>query len=476
LPVGVCLMLWGWAAEPALAEERWLVIEVAVGGTGNAVAAGQVADSLRRQGQRVLVGREAASEFERVHSRSAVQLPPSQVKKLDDDFRTLADHLASEELAAAQPLFRRLAELPPGSRDFLNRDPARARRGFQICLLSGHMLSRLGKDAEGLRQVRRCAADYPGFQPEVGSYLPDSIRKFFDRALAELDSVPVATLRIYAASGQAGVCRARVNGIAAPGLPATVSGIRATDVRVQLDCGDRLGRIYSLKLKPGDNAIEIDPELEDAVTTDEQLGLRYADLEQAREHAPHHAARLGRVLGVDSILLLLGEELVRIEAAGDKQIAELSVDDGPLDELVARLVRGASPVPIARAVSRPEPTPPESEPPYRWLAFGSAGAAVVGAGVAVIAWRMREAVIHEHNADFECVFSKPPPARCDALLEKAATRRSWIVAGAIAGGGFAVLSVVFFVLDGAASDRPVAAVGRCGPGPGDLGIACGIRF
>jgi hypothetical protein len=478
LSVGLGFMLWSAAAAPASADDGWLVTEVEVGGAGAAVAAARVAGSLQRQGQRVLAGSDAASQFERVDSRKAVQLTPAQVKQLDDEFRKLADHLASDDLAAAQPMFRRLAELSPDSRDVLNRDPGRARRGFQICLLSGHMLSRLGRDSEGLQQVTTCAADYPGFQPQVGSYLPDSIRKFFDRAFARLDSVPVATLTVSVPAEHAGRCRARVNGIAAGASPATVSGIRATEVRVQLDCGERPGRIHPLELQPGDNAIEIDPALDEAVTTGEQLGLRYADVNQARERAIGHAVRLARVLGQGRAVLLLGDELWRLDTASERAIARVSVNDGPLDALVARLVRGAVPAPdpVERAAMKPAPGSDESGFPYQWLAFGSAGAAVLSGGVALLGWAKRESVMKEHNADAECVYTKSPPDRCDALLHKAAGHRKLIVAGTIAAGGFAALSVVFFVLDGTNSDTTVAGLGRCGPGPGDFGLACRLNF
>jgi hypothetical protein len=476
LQVGLAWMLWSWTAGQALADDGWLVTEVEVGGAGAAIAAARVVDSLQRQGQRVLAGSDAASQFERVHSRSAVQLTPAQVKQLDEDFRKLADHLASDDLAAAQPLFRRLAELPPDSRDVLNREPARARRGFQICLLSGHMLSRLGRDSEGLQQVTTCVADYPGFQPEVGSYLPESIRKFFDRAFARLDSVPISSLRVSAPSEDVGRCRARVNGIEARGLPATVSGIRATEVRVQLDCGERPGRIHPLKLHRGDNAIEIDPALDEAVTTGERLGLRYADVKRAREYAIGHAVRLARVLGQGKTLLLLGDELWRLDSASERETARVSVNDGPLDALVTGLVEGPAPDPIALSTAKPAPTSDESDFPYKVLAFSSAGAAVLSGGVAVLGWAMRESVMKEHNSDDECVFSKPPPERCDALLHEAAGHRALIVGGSIAAGGFAALSVVFFVLDGTNTDKAVTALNRCGPGPGDLGLACRLAF
>jgi hypothetical protein len=52
------------------------------------------------------------------------------------------------------------------------------------------------------------------------------------------------------------------------------------------------------------------------------------------------------------------------------------------------------------------------------------------------------------------------------------------VVSAIAGGAFLSAAVVFFVLDGTSGggSETATAAPACGAGPGDLGIACQLKF
>ena len=82
-----------------------------------------------------------------------------------------------------------LRQVQPEALDFLNRQSERARRRFHICLLLGHLISKVDQQDEALAQVRTCASDFPGFEPELSRYQPSSMRSFFERAHGKVKAV-----------------------------------------------------------------------------------------------------------------------------------------------------------------------------------------------------------------------------------------------------------------------------------------------
>ena len=225
------------AAAPALAQDTWLVTEVRAGDMGNdaSQSALRVAEILRSRGMPVIDSRSAASEIEQKHSRTPVRLQPEELDRLDGALRTLADHLASENLPEARAALEDVERLTPDARDYLNRQVNRARRRFHTCLLAAHLFAKEGYDDDAFQQVRKCARDFPGFEPEEGAYMPESIKTFFSRARDEMQTIRPATINVKVASGASDRCRVRVNGIDKGTLPAKIVDIRTDAVRVQLE-------------------------------------------------------------------------------------------------------------------------------------------------------------------------------------------------------------------------------------------------
>jgi hypothetical protein len=516
--VGVLVLAATFAPARASAEEpEWLVSEVDVGRQPATFASAvNVGDSLRRHGQVVIAGSAAAKQFAREQSRSPVQLQSAEIEQFDRRLRALADHLASENLYDARLVMAELSDNSPDTLDYLNRQAERARRRYHGCLLMGQLLSKAGQEHESSEQLTSCARDFPGFEPERSPYLPESIRAYFERVLQKLRAMPASLLRVEIARARDDEpddqrCHALINGIDKGAIPATVANIRADVVRVQVECGDGPARIHEVVLKPGKNTLAIDPTFDGAVQTQGSLKLSYENPVRASQLVLDHSLAVATAVGVQQMVLVMNGDLLRVDVATRRISARASLSSGTLDAVVGRLVEegptlgevpaqgggvaaAAGPA-SAAAMLAAEPTPSDLEAtekraapardegsgshvPYATLGWISAGGAVAAGATALIAWRVREGHAQDFNTydDKVCtMISDDPPPMCAASLKNVETAETVTLVAGIVGGSLAVASAVFFLLDSGSSSDARAQHG-CGAGPGDLGVACKLRF
>jgi hypothetical protein len=507
-----------FAPAPVLADEpEWLVTEVDVGREpAVAASAVSVGDSLRRHGQVVIAGSAASKQFAREQSRSPVQLQSSEVEQFDRRLRALADHLASENLYDARLVMAELSDNSPDSLDYLNRQAERARRRYHGCLLMGQLLSKGGQEHESSDQLRSCARDFPGFEPERSPYLPESIRAYFERVLQKLRAIPASALRVEIVHERDHErdddtrdderCRALVNGIDKGAIPATVVNIRADAVRVQVECGDGPARIHDVALKPGKNTLVIDPVLDGAVNTRGALKLTYENPVRASQLVLDHSLAVAAAVGVEQMVLVMNGDLLRVDVATRRIAARASLSAGTLDAVVSQLVEGAPTLgevsaqgsaglagPASAAGVGAQPPQADLEAiekraapvrdegssgggPYGTFAWISAGGAVAAGATALIAVVVREGHAKDYNARDACMVNPSTDPECVAHLQNFETANDVVVGAAVVGGGLAVLSVVFFLIDSDSTSSDARAQRSCGAGPGDVGVACTLRF
>lgn len=478
--------LWLLACtSPALAQGHWLVTEVRAGDASSDASktAARVAEILRARGVTVIDGLSAASEIEHKHSRSPIRLQPDELERLDLALRTLADHLASENLAEARAALEEVERLTPDARDYLNRQVNRARRRFHTCLLAAHLFAKEGYDDDAFEQVRKCARDFPGFEPEELEYMPDSIKAFFGRARAELASILPATLNIDIEPTSEEQCRARVNGIDKGALPARVADVRTDAVRVQLECDGRSGRIYTVAMQPGDNGLVIDPQLDRAIDTVSTLLLHYPSTAVAGELREKHGIELARAIGAGQMLEVFGGQITRLDVASRSKVAEADLSRSSLEEAVDTVLRASTEDATPIAATHPAPVEATKRSsvlePLTWVSLGAASVAVGAFGVS---WVVRELSASAFSEP-RCLSSDDPdrPTRreqCPDEYETVQTAESIMIGSGIAAGVFGGLAALFYALD--SNDRsehaPTARVSRCTSGPGELGAACTISF
>jgi hypothetical protein len=466
--------------ESALAADTlWLVMRVDVSSPqpDEVEASRQLPQLLRSRGLDVLDGPGASSEFERRHSRTSRALSEKQSADLDSALRRLADELSSENLEHAQELQADIDELSPDIRDQLNHETQRARRRFHICLLTAHLFAKGGFQNEASEQIRKCARDFPGLEPEQSPYLPDSIRKFFTHAHEELSRIQPSSVHVDLENYSVKDCRARLNGIDRGPIPATVDEVRTQRVRIEVDCGQQAGRIYDVELQPGDNSFRIDPMLDRAVLTTPALGLKYPDSQTATNNRMIHTLRLARAVGAAYVLEVYGGEIRRIDVATRRDTVVGEVSD-PLDSTVDRIlttpeVTHAESGSFALSANDARPSSPYAT--AGWITAGAA--ALAGVGV-FIAWRVREGYVNKFNDKTGCSsrFSTQQADDCPGFLQDADVAENAMRVLAFSGIGLAGVATTFFLIDATHSDSREHATRSCGPGPGELGVSCRLAF
>lgn len=485
----ICAVLVGQTSAALASDNLWLVMRVDVDSAkpDEVEASRKLPQLLRSRGLDVLDGPGASSEFERKHSRTSRPVSAKQSADLDASLRKLADELASENLEHAQELQTAIDALSPDIRDQLNHETQRARRRFHICLLTAHLFAKEGYQNESSEQVRKCARDFPGLEPEQGPYLPDTIRKFFAHAHEELERIRPSSVHVDLENYSVKDCRARVNGIDRGPTPATVDEVRTQRVRIQVDCGQQPGRIYEVELVPGDNSFRIDRDLDRAVQTYPALGLKYTDPQAAQDSRLLHSLRLARAVGAAYVLQLYKTALHRIDVATrrDTLVGELTT---PLDQLVDSMLStpAVSNDSQSNVLAAPASGPSRPATPFATLGWITAGAAVLtGVGV-IVAWRVREGAVGKFNqkspdeTTHSCSgrFAKVPdeqPATCPGLLDDADAAQNAMKVLGFTGIALAGIATTFFVLDATHQSHEHAAR-SCGPGPGQLGVSCRLAF
>jgi hypothetical protein len=135
--------------------------------------------------------------------------------------------------------------------------------------------------------------------------------------------------------------------------------------------------------------------------------------------------------------------------------------------------------PITTPITTPPTVQPQPTDTRRILAWTAAGGAVLGFGVALVAWTRRESVVSDYNSRCPegAVLPFARTASCIATHNTAESdRNTWdtlSTVGLVAGGALAITSVVLFTTS--SQRRPVTSL-ACGQGPGTLGIRCALQF
>ncbi|HKU45051.1 MAG TPA: hypothetical protein VJR89_43125, partial [Polyangiales bacterium] len=272
------------------------------------------------------------------------------------------------ELPDAQRALQSIQALSEPARDVLNREPARARKLFDNCVMTAYLYERADQHAAALRQMLACSHDYPRFRPDGRAY-PAELRRLFEEAALQQSQLQPSTLRVTSV-GRSG-CGVRMNGLPLGKTPLASSDLRAGSVRVQLECeAGSAGRIHVLQLQPGDNDVTIDPAFEAAVHSRGGLWLSYANEVERDKRAASDGLVIASALGVRVVMLWntpgpFGQDIALrpLGAGPSRELARTSfaadsgyASGGPR-KLANALIDSTRP---ARASPQPDAVPPPS--------------------------------------------------------------------------------------------------------------------
>jgi hypothetical protein len=130
------------------------------------------------------------------------------------------------------------------------------------------------------------------------------------------------------------------------------------------------------------------------------------------------------------------------------------------------------PLPTPPPDVRPPPSP-EPNGTLRTLAWVSGAGSLVLAGVGVAGYLVGDAAAARWNSSDCLPAGSTREAACGGERETAESMRAVAIAGFAGAGAFAVASAVLFAVSPRRAARSTLA---CGRGPGELGVACAVRF
>jgi PEGA domain len=391
LALVMCVLACRASDAHAQTADRWLFVPVVTGTNGKTFDpiawTGELERELRGAGQDVLPNASASSSFNSKHSAEPVQLSNDEVKRYSKYIAQAARHLALGEQAEAQHAMESVNALRGPAHDYLSRDPRRARRIFDNCVMGSYLFERADQHQAALRQMLKCSRSFPGFRPEGRAY-PGEVRRLFEEAKLQLSQSQPTSLRVTSA-GRNG-CTVRLNGIDVGRSPVQLSELREGLARVQVECeGGAVGRIHMLDVKPGDNELAIDPGFDSAVHTQGGVWLAYPNERERDKRAASDAQVIAQAIGVRIVLLFsvagaAGQD-ISVQLGGPGQFREVAragyvagggYAKGAASRVASALVawwRAQQPKPAA--VEKPKPPEPVATAQPEWAAPASAGPA-----------------------------------------------------------------------------------------------------
>jgi hypothetical protein len=283
-------------------------------------------DALRSHRANVLEPEEARAMFEAAHSREPVALGAEEIAGLRERVRQATRLLALGKLREAMATTEPLRKLADRELDNMKRDLGEAQELFDICVVSATMMASGGERRAAERHMQQCVHGFPGLKTALEYHSPEA-RELFARVAEQVQPGSPAHLVIRSTRGED--CVTRVDGIPTGPPPAALE-LAPTQVRVQLECDGRIGRVHSLSLESGFNEVTIDPEFDRVVRSDQpRLRLRYDQAAALESRAALDALAIGRALGAEAVVLvsvLRGTTLLRRLAANGARGTQIRWD------------------------------------------------------------------------------------------------------------------------------------------------------
>lgn len=348
-------------AGPPASDATWLVVASAQSESHLAQAqsrAEELESALRGQDARVIPAGRVRATFVASHSSDPVELPLGRERALLARVERATHVLALGRLDQATVELAELRSLSEAQQDALRRAPGNAEQLFDVCVVSAGLLAEQGDEAAADRQFQTCARAFPAMRSAPSYHAPET-RERYARAAARLSPAPGgARLRVRSIGG--GSCIARVNGTSIGRTP-TDAPLLAVDVRVQLECDDRPGRVHRLELKPGVNELALDAAFESALRSGEpRLGLLHRDAATLQARRVQDAAQLAGGTRASVVILVEVTSTVTVVRVDPR------VDAVRSHPWSAELENSPATVALARSLlTAPSGPPAPARPPAR---------------------------------------------------------------------------------------------------------------
>ena len=257
--------------------------------------------------------------------------PPQVASDSDLDLlaraaRDAIEHVAFGRTSAAQKSVREVIARAELTLESLNRETATARQILDTCLSLVRSTLQSDKRDAALEQATRCRRLVPDLAPSEEAH-PANVVGVLAEADNLLRRMRIGNLTVL--STPESNCSVYLNGRHLGTTPFRLDRAAAGDYRVQVECGQRNGRVHVVQLGDVPARIVVDTQFDRAVGSDPRLSLHYEGADAARAQALSHAVQLGRAVGASDVLLVgvHGDraELLRVQVEQERLVARTSV-------------------------------------------------------------------------------------------------------------------------------------------------------
>jgi len=370
----------------ASAQPGWTVVVASPGPVDPRAAsvAGSAEAALSAAGETVLPIERAASRIEAEISGTFGPAPQGlrdRIAQLGE--AVLEDVAFGRNQRALDRGLPQLAELDPFLPS-LGREDGAANDIANLCLylVRAHLQNR---DAGAARETMRvCVRLVPDVEADEELH-PAPVRRALRSVRDELDQGDGGVLAVHAQPDDPEGCGIRINGRRLGETPWIRQPLPPAEYAVQVECGERPGRIHRVLVGGGDPArLTIPVRFDAALVTRPVVALRYDDAEALAARVERDLASLARTLGIGRVLLVapgrggLEARAFQVEAGGATTLTGAAPISDPGDSGEA----------VASVLGTPTPgvgSPPPSEGPSTSRPRYSSTAGRLGAGLALTA-------------------------------------------------------------------------------------------
>jgi len=336
--------------------------------------------------------RSTAATTQSVARKASVpprQLLPEELERWFSHQEEARKQLTLSNYTRAAVSLQAVQDISKEAIEALNREASRARKVLDTCLYLVRSLWETGETERAEEQARACRQLVPSIEPTLGLHTPD-VRGVLQRVDEARRKETAVRLRVE--SPRSG-CLVRINGLHLGETPFSIGELLPGEYRVQVECEEnRPGRVHRVNLDR-DETVYIDPTLDAALGLEPEVHLAYVSGEVMAGHAETHGRWLANMLGVQTVLLVQAERVVRVDRSAGI-IGALEADDDADTEMAAiRLLQYEVPEAVAagkRAGRRGSELSEERRPQRIFGAVQAAvGVAGVVTGAGLYAWRVK---------------------------------------------------------------------------------------
>jgi hypothetical protein len=272
---------------------------------------------------------------------------------------------AAEQLGQARELLRRAI-------DSFEEERKAAETLFRAHMYLAFTLRAQGGDfaPQAVEAMKEALRTFPNLEPAFSEYGPENIR-FYREVKKQMEQAPTARLRVRTPGEQASVY---MNGRLVGVTPLDLRRVYPGYYRLHLREGTASSRAHVVEVKAGDTDLDIDFSLDQALRSDAGTPLVYANAAERRARHARHAARLGRLLDAQTVVVYwVGGGLVHlgvVDAMGNERHASCAPADAISSAIALREGR------IGEFVKSEDAPGPRI---WTWVAGGVAVAALAAA-------------------------------------------------------------------------------------------------